>query len=243
MSSRPQEIAPGVFHLRLGFRGQVSNGYIWISERGPVVIDAGPPGAGQAIIDALTALGYRPQHLVALVATHGDFDHVGGLAALKRWSYAPVIAAEADVPLIEGRVNHRTRLHPRSISQRVMAAVAGLATRVMGSPEPVTVDLVLTPASDVTLGGLRPIPTPGHTAGHTSFLAPEAGVLFTGDAILNNRGLSLPIAIATEDMDQARRSIRHLATFSFNVACFGHGSPITQNADEKIRRFAESLKG
>lgn len=238
---RPVEVAHGVFRLPLGFRGQVANGYIWVSQRGPVVIDAGPPGAGPPIINALTALGYGPQDLVALLVTHGDFDHVGGLAALKRWSYAPVVAAEAEVPLIEGRVDHRSRIRPRSATEHLMALVASLLTRVAGTPEPVTVDLVLSPASETTLGGLRPVPTPGHTAGHTCFLTPESGILFTGDAILNNRRLSLPIAIATEDMDQAKRSIKQLAGLSFDVACFGHGQPITQRADEMIRRFAESL--
>jgi glyoxylase-like metal-dependent hydrolase (beta-lactamase superfamily II) len=238
---RPVEVARGVFHLRLGVFGQVSNAYIWISERGPVVIDAGPPGAGQAIIDALAALGYRPQDVVALLVTHGDFDHVGGLAALKRWSYAPVVAAEAEVPLIEGRVDHRSRLQARSLGGRLVTAVAGAATRLLGTPAPATVDLVLTPASETTLGGLRPIPTPGHTAGHTCFLAPQSGILFAGDAILNNRGLSLPISIATEDMDLARRSIKQLAALDFDVACFGHGRPIARNADQQVRQFAASL--
>lgn len=238
---RPVEVTRGVFRLPLGFLGQVANAYIWISQRGPVVIDAGPPGAGQTIIDALIALGYGPQNVVALLVTHGDFDHVGGLADLKRWSYAPVVAAEAEVPLIEGRVDHRLRMRPRSVREHLMAAIASLLTRIAGTPEPVTVDLVLTPASETTLGGLRPAPTPGHTAGHTCFLAPESGILFTGDAILNNRRLSLPIAIATEDMDQAKRSIKQLSGLSFDIACFGHGQPITQRADEQIRRFAESL--
>lgn len=238
---RPVEVARGVFRLPLGFLGQVANAYIWISQRGPVVIDAGPPGAGQTIIDALTTLGYGPQNVVALLVTHGDFDHVGGLAALKRWSYAPVVAAEGEVPLIEGRVDHRSRIRPRSATERLMATVSGLLTRVAGRPEPVTVDLVLSPASETTLGGLRPVPTPGHTAGHTCFLTPESGILFTGDAMLNNGRLSLPMAIATEDMGQAKRSIKQLAMLSFEVACFGHGPPIKKNADEKVRRFAESL--
>ncbi|MFQ5595106.1 MAG: MBL fold metallo-hydrolase [Anaerolineae bacterium] len=239
---RPVEVAHGVFRLPLGFRGQVANGYIWVSQRGPVVIDAGPPGAGQSIIDALITLGYGPQNVVALLVTHGDFDHTGGLAALKRWSYAPVVAGEAEVPLIEGRVDHRSRIRPRSVREHLMAAIASLLTRVAGTPEPVAVDLVLTPASDTTLGGLHPVPTPGHTAGHTCFLAPESGILFTGDAILNNRRLSLPIAITTEDMEQAKRSINQLAGLSFDAACFGHGQPITERADERIRGFAESLE-
>lgn len=239
---RPVEVAHGVYHLPLGFRGQVANGYIWISERGPVVIDAGPPGAGQTIINALTALGYGPQNVIALLVTHGDFDHVGGLADLKRWSYAPVIAAQGEVALIEGRVDHRTRLRRDSVVERLMAAVAGLFTRIAGTPEPVTVDLVLTPAGGTTLGGLRPVPTPGHSTGHTSFLAPQAGILFTGDAILNNRRLSLPLSMATEDMDLAKESVRRLAGLRFDVACFGHGPPITERADERVRRFAESLE-
>ncbi|MBS1253109.1 MAG: putative metallo-hydrolase YflN [Anaerolineales bacterium] len=241
--ARPVEVAPGVFHLPLGILGQVSNGYIWISDEGPVVIDAGPPGAGTTIIDALTALDYRSQDVVALLVTHGDFDHVGGLAALKQACDAPVVAAEGEVALIEGRVPHQTRLRQPSAVGRVLGLLAGAAIRVIGAPDPVTVDVVLTPVSDTSPGGLRPIPTPGHTAGHTSYLALQAGILFAGDALRNQGGLSTPPRMATEDMAEARRSIKQLAMLSFGVACFGHGSPITQNADEKIRRLAETLPG
>lgn len=239
--SRPVEVAHNVFHLPLGILGQVSNGYIWAGAQGPVVIDAGPPGAGQTIIDALTALDYRPQEVVALLVTHGDFDHVGGLAALKRWCDAPVVAPRDDVPLIEGRVAHHTRVQGNSTAGRVLSTLAGAVTRVIRTPEPVTVDVVLTQESDTTPGGLRPIPTPGHTAGHTSYFVLEPGILFVGDAMRNVRGLSTPPALATEDMNEARQSIKQLTMLSFDVACFGHGPPITQNAGEKIRRFAASL--
>ena len=239
--SRPVEVIHGVFRLPLGIFGRVSNGYIWISDDGPVVLDAGPPRAGTTIIDAIVALDYRPQDVVALLVTHGDFDHVGGLAAVKHWCDAPVVAPEAEVPLIEGGVGHHTRLQTSSAVGRALAQVMGAAIRLIGTPEPVTVDIELTQESDTTPGGLRPIPTPGHTAGHTSYFALQPGVLFAGDALRNMSELSTPPARATEDMDKARKSIKQLTMLSFDVACFGHGPPITKNADEKIRGFAESL--
>lgn len=240
--SQPRQVAQGLYQLPLGFIGQVANAYVWISPRGPVVVDAGPPGAGDDIIDALRTLGYQPDDVVALLATHGDFDHVGGLATVKRWSGAPVVAAQGEVDLIEGRVDHATRFQRDSTVGRIASALAGAATRFVPMPEPVAVDVVLGQTSDTTPGGLRPIPTPGHTIGHTSYFALEPGLLLAGDAMRNVRRLSEPPGLVTYNREEARRSIQQLAMLSFDVACFGHGPPIGHHADEKVRRLAQSLE-
>jgi glyoxylase-like metal-dependent hydrolase (beta-lactamase superfamily II) len=240
--SKPKEIIRGLYQVPLGIMGQVANAYVWVTPRGPVLVDAGPPGAGDAIISALRTLDYGPDDLVALLATHGDFDHIGGLAAVKRWSGALVVAAQGDVDLIEGRVDHVTRFRRDSAVGRLSAAIAGIATRFMSMPEPVEVDVVLAPTSDATPGGLRPIPTPGHTPGHTSYFALEPGLLFVGDAMRNVRQLSQPPGLVTHDQAEARRSIQQLAMLSFDLACFGHGPPITHGADEKVRQLSRSLE-
>ncbi len=237
------EVVPGVYLLGLGFRGQIANGYIWIGEEGPVVIDTGPPGAHRRILAYLSRLGYRPQDVVALLVTHGDWDHMGSLAALKQATEAPVVVPEREVPLVTGRVDHATRVRADLPGARLRRWVYGVFTRFIRVAEPVQPDVVLSPDADEAPGGLRPVPTPGHTAGHTSYYDPQRAVVFTGDAILNLRRLSTPAAMFTEDMAQARASVKRLALLRFDVACFGHGPPIVERADEAIRRFADRLNG
>lgn len=237
------EVAPGVHLLRLGFGGRIANGYIWIGEEGPVVIDTGPPGAHRRILEYLFRLGYRPHDVVALLLTHGDWDHMGSLATLKRVTGAPAVIPAGEVPLVAGHVDHATRVQMRFPGARLQRWAYGVFTRFIKAAEPVQPDVVLPPEADTTPGGLRPIPTPGHTAGHTSYYDPQRSVVFTGDAILNLRRLSTPAAIVTEDMVRAQESVKRLALLRFDVACFGHGPPIVERADEAIRRFADRLNG
>ncbi len=235
------EIAPGVHYLRLGFRGQVVNGYIWIGEEGPVIVDTGPPGAHRAILEYLARLGYSPRDVAALLITHGDWDHAGSLGALQQATGAPTVVPEAEVPLVEGRVDHATRIQPHTLTARLWKPLYRMLTGVIRVPEPVKVDISLPPDADRAPGGLRVVPTPGHTAGHTSYHDPQGNVLFAGDALVNTRGLSTPLSIVTEDMALAKESVKRLATLTFDVACFGHGPPITNNADEEVRHFAAHL--
>jgi glyoxylase-like metal-dependent hydrolase (beta-lactamase superfamily II) len=209
---------------------------------GPVIVDTGPPGSHRAFLDYLARLGYGPGDVIALVVTHGDWDHAGSLGALQRETGAPAVVPEAEIPLVEGRVDHATRIQLHTWAARLWKPIYRVLTRVVRAPEPVKVDFPLLPGADRVPGGLRPVPTPGHTPGHTSYYDPERGVLFAGDALVNTRGLSTPLPIVTEDMAQARDSVKRLAVLSFEVACFGHGPPITHNAAEEVRRLAARLE-
>jgi glyoxylase-like metal-dependent hydrolase (beta-lactamase superfamily II) len=91
-------------------------------------------------------------------------------------------------------------------------------------------------------GGIRAVHTPGHTPGHLSFLLPRGGgVLFAGDAAANIIRLGLPIGMFTADREQAKESIRKLASLEFEVACFGHGRVLKGEANLRFRRLAEKL--
>jgi glyoxylase-like metal-dependent hydrolase (beta-lactamase superfamily II) len=82
--------------------------------------------------------------------------------------------------------------------------------------------------------------TPGHTRGHTAFLLPrDGGILVAGDAATNigrlRPGDHWLAAAVTDDRAAARASFRHLAGFDFEIAVFGHGSPILSGAAERFR--------
>jgi glyoxylase-like metal-dependent hydrolase (beta-lactamase superfamily II) len=83
------------------------------------------------------------------------------------------------------------------------------------------------------------IHTPGHCAGHVSFLMPQDGMLIAGDICSNVMGLSY--ATINEDRALARESILKVADFPFEHAVFGHGNPLKKRANQLLReRFIDT---
>ena len=67
-------------------------------------------------------------------------------------------------------------------------------------------------------------------------------IAIVGDAVNHRRGrLGAPPRLFTPDMEEARASVRRIATLDFEVCCFGHGPPLVGNAAQRVRAFAESL--
>ncbi len=90
--------------------------------------------------------------------------------------------------------------------------------------------------------GLRVIETPGHTAGHISVLDPNSGILVTGDALNGtNGGVSGADPAFSEDMAVANESVRKLATFDYQVALFGHGEPVLEDASVAVAELASTI--
>ena len=54
-------------------------------------------------------------------------------------------------------------------------------------------------------------------------------------------GLGLPVAYATPNMDEAKRSIGKVAEMNVATLCLGHGKPLVNVAAPAIRAFASKL--
>lgn len=92
-----------------------------------------------------------------------------------------------------------------------------------------------------TPGGLRVVHTPGHMPISMCLYQPERRILFCGDALFNadpmtgRPGLDFPIRMVSVDNARARESVRKLSELPIDVLCCGHGEPILDGADEKMR--------
>ncbi|MFJ9720953.1 MBL fold metallo-hydrolase [Streptomyces sp. NPDC101213] len=60
------------------------------------LVDAGPPGSGRAIADAVAAPGHGPAAVRRVVLAHFHEDHAGGTAGLAALTGAKVLAHAAD---------------------------------------------------------------------------------------------------------------------------------------------------
>ena len=124
-----------------------------------VVLDPGWPGEAARIKDAVGGA-----HCVGILVTHGDIDHVAGVAELAEATGAPVHmpAEERD------RLERIGDFVPPGIEVALRAHV----------PE-----VLLRGDEALDLAGIRfqTLRVPGHTAGHVAFAAD--GCLFSGDVL------------------------------------------------------------
>ena len=125
------------------------------SSAGHILIDAGLPESAPRIMASIAALGYRVEDVRLIVTSHTHYDHVGGLAALKRASGAVVAArARAAATIERGTAGPED---PQFRSALKFPPVPNV--RVIDDGDTLRVgDIVVTAHA-----------TPGHTAGGTSW--------------------------------------------------------------------------
>ena len=208
----------------------VANPYLLIGPDGLALIDAGLPGSHKKILRYLSGLGYAPGDLKRILITHADFDHVGGLAALKAASGARVYASAVEAQAIQAGHSSRA-LKPRSpIVKLLFDLMAGLF-----KPAPLQVDELLTDGQVLpVLDGLQVVETLGHTPGHVSFYAPSAGVLFCGDSLVSEEsGLRGSTGSNNWDQEKSDASVRRQAALGARIVCSGHG-PVVMDAAGKF---------
>ena len=207
------------------------NSFLFQDEDGSLtLLDAGTRKAPAAVLAALDALGKRPGDVAHLLLSHAHNDHAGGAAALVDATGAMVLAHEREaVYLREGRMptpdasTFGGRLL-RRLPAGGFARVDVAETFVDGAVLPIA-------------GGLTVVHTPGHTPGHCAFLHSPSGVLVTGDALFNVRGLRYSFRSPCTNVSLSRESAARLGELDFDVAGFTHGRHVSIGAQQAVRAF------
>jgi glyoxylase-like metal-dependent hydrolase (beta-lactamase superfamily II) len=197
-----------------------------------VLIDAGVPGTASMILHAVEHRFGKDARPVAIVMTHGHFDHVGALEELaEKWD-VPVYAHELELPYLDGRASYPPA--DPTVGGGMMAALSRFYPR---GPVDVSSRLLMLPSD----GTIPPMPgwhwvhTPGHTPGHVSLWRESDRAIVVGDAFITTaqesayavatQALELhgPPMYYTQDWDAARTSVERLAVLEPEVAITGHG--------------------
>ena len=90
-------------------------------------------------------------------------------------------------------------------------------------------------------GGAITAAVPGHTPGSVAFYLPARRVLLAGDTAAREPGRQVMPGVFNTDRAQAAASFRRLARLDTEVACFGHGEPLTQGAAAQLRTAVRQL--
>ncbi|MFJ8162210.1 MBL fold metallo-hydrolase [Streptomyces sp. NPDC096136] len=211
------------------------NAYLLLGRR-PVIVDAGTPGSGRAILGQVTGHGVDPADVALIVITHGHIDHFGSAAELHRLTGAPLAGHVADLgPYRSGRV--REPYLPTGPMGRLMARNRKLHARAEPFDPAVLIDGE-TALDDFGLAA-RIMPTPGHTAGSVSVLTDD-GDLVAGDLIANSFMGLIPGRPADppfhDDPRQNLASLREMLALNPTRLHVGHGGALDP---DRVRRWAE----
>ncbi|MFT4200064.1 MBL fold metallo-hydrolase [Gordonia sp. (in: high G+C Gram-positive bacteria)] len=203
------------------------------------LIDAGYPGDTDDVLKSVREVGHTLDEVSAVLVTHAHLDHIGAIPTLVEKIGMPVYTGGAEVP--HARREYLQQITPREMLRQITTArgrrwVAQTLMAVRGHMD-ITIPSVVS-ADDVVLpAGLTPIPTPGHTTGHTAYLLPDEGVLFTGDALVTGHPLSrcsgpqiLP-AVFNHDEAQTLDSAKLLENHPACTIVPGHGPSIQLNTE------------
>jgi len=219
----------------------VGHAYLWQGPDGLTLIDTGVPGSAPRIAEVVDELGYRRADLRRLLLTHFHEDHVGSAADIAGWGDVVVYAHRADAPVIRGEAAGPP---PRLADWERLLLEQVRAQMPPHPPAPVRVDRELEDGDVVDLGGgvhAVAVAAPGHTPGSVAFFLPEPRVLFTGDTIARSPDDKVILGVFNVDPIEAVASFKRQAQLDAEIACFGHGEPLVENAAAHLRAAADRL--
>ena len=85
------------------------------------------------------------------------------------------------------------------------------------------------------------VAVPGHTPGSVAFYLPRRRVLLAGDTAARRPGGQVMPGVFNANRAQAAASFLRLVRLDTDIACFGHGEALTQDAAPRLRTAAREL--
>jgi glyoxylase-like metal-dependent hydrolase (beta-lactamase superfamily II) len=198
---------------------------------GVMLIDAGFPGHRTDVLASLGALGFGAADLRAILLTHAHVDHFGTAIWFAEEHGTPVFCHTAEVG--HAKREYLEQASPVDVASHAwqpkwlkwsvaIMGKGGLTRAGIPTTASLTDDLAAT-----LPGAPKPVPTPGHTGGHCSYIVD--GVLVSGDALVTahpvsaRRGPQLLPSVFNHDEQTCRRSLQALGLLDTDVLLPGHG--------------------
>lgn len=234
MAGAPEPIADGVWVVRGGFPSRTMNVYLVRDGDGVLAFDAGIKDMTAAVAYAARSLG----GLTRVVLGHGHPDHRGVAPGL---GGVPVFCHPAERADAEGDGG----MHYFDFSLLDPWGRAALRTLLpVWDGGPVTIAGTVSEGDDVA--GFEVVHLPGHAPGLIGLWRASDRLALVSDAFYTldpQTGLHgrprVPHRAFNQDTEQARASIRKLATLAPATAWAGHANPLTGDVRAQLERAAD----
>jgi metallo-beta-lactamase class B len=196
--------------------------YLIVTPQGHILIEAGFVETAPLIEKNVRELGFKVEDIKLLLTSHAHFDHVGGLAELKRVTGAALVATAPEAEMMQrggkGDFHYGDKL----------------------LIPPVTADRIVAAGDTVELGGvvLTAHVTPGHTKGSTTWTMRTTGQEGALDVVfmasLSTPGYDLVHNPAYPNIGaDILRSVATLRTLPCDVFLAPHGFAFALDAKRK----------
>jgi len=203
------------------------NCYLIATDIGYILIDTGGSNKRTDLEKELESAGCRPGNLKLIVITHGDFDHTGNAAYLRKKFGTRIAMHEND----SGMLEHGNMFWNRKKGNFLIRKIAPILIR-FGKSDRCKPDLTFDDGYDLSEYGFdaKVLSIPGHSRGSIGILTaggdPSAGsgqALFCGD-LLDNTDKPVLNSIM-DDSAAANASVEKLKSLKINTVYPGHGKP------------------
>jgi glyoxylase-like metal-dependent hydrolase (beta-lactamase superfamily II) len=235
-------ISANTWQISLPFLNEegIIGSYLLAGNNELAVIDPGPGSMIEFLLDAIRQVGFAPEDVTHLLATHVHLDHAGSVGSLvKRMPNATIYAHSKGAPhLLDTTkvVTSATRIYGERMQELwgdIESAPANRVRTMEGG------DVL-----DVAGRHLEVHYTPGHAVHHVVFFDKQSGALFAGDtAGVRLQGVDYvrpPTPPPDIDLEAWFESIDTIKSLQPDVLYLGHFGA-TRNAASHLERLRDQL--
>jgi len=232
--TEPERIAEGVWLVRGGIP-KTMNVYLIEDDGGVTVFDAGVSDMTAAV----AAAGARLGGIRRVVLGHADADHRGAAPGLN----APVYCHPAERDAAESPEHYRPYWDRSKLGPRGRTVLWRLIARWDGGP--VTIAGTLKEGDHIA--GFKVVHLPGHAPGLIGLFRDSDRLALVSDTVYTldpqsgrPRPAHVPHPAFNQDTEQARASIRKLATLDPTSVWAGHADPVTGDVAAQLDSAART---
>lgn len=234
--------------IKTSLSGHTQVFYSVIAEckEGLYLFDCGYEESFDAYREAFDRLRLNLSLLKAVIITHDDNDHLGGLGKFK--DHIPglmVVCGEAEEESVSGKIKSERLLQAEIMLNHLRGDIKKQGLQFIESLKKIR----RFPVDKTLINGecfpdqIETVHTPGHTKGHLSFYCRPEKTMIAGDAlVIENGEFNLANPQYTLHLEDAIRSVEIIREYKpEKVICY-HGGVMTTNVDEKLKRLINTLR-